>query len=183
MGFKKSETHLEGLVIIDPDVFADERGFFKETYNQNHFKDIGLDLKFVQDNVSYSQKGTLRGLHFQAPPHEQGKLVSVLKGTAIDVAVDIRKSSPTYGQHIAVEISGENHRMVYVPPGFAHGFSVLSLDCLFCYKCTGMYNKQAEGGILWNDPDLNIDWQVETPIISGKDQQNTLFKDFETPFK
>lgn len=183
MGFKKRETGIADLVIIQPDVFGDHRGYFKETYNQKAFQDIGLDLDFVQDNLSFSGKGILRGLHFQAPPFAQGKLVTVLKGAAIDVAVDIRKSSPTYGQHYAIELTGENHTMFYVPPGFAHGFLVLSDECLFAYKCTNIYNRASEGGLMWNDPALGIDWPVDAPTISEKDQQYVAFEAFESPFE
>ena len=182
MGFRKLETGIPDLVIIEPDVFGDHRGFFKETYNAQHFQDLGLELNFVQDNVSFSGKGILRGLHFQAPPHAQGKLVTVLSGKVIDVAVDIRKDSPTYGEHRAVELSGENHRMFWVPPGFAHGFAVLSEQAYFCYKCTGFYNREAEGGLMWNDPSLNIDWQLDTPILSKKDKDYSPFTEFDTPF-
>ncbi len=182
MGFKRIETGIEGLVIIEPVVFGDHRGFFKETYNAQSFREIGLDLDFVQDNVSYSGKGILRGLHFQAPPHAQGKLVTVLSGEVVDVAVDIRKGSPTYGEHRAVKLSGENHRMLWVPKGFAHGFGVLSETCFFCYKCTGLYNKAAEGGIMWNDPALGIDWGIEEPILSSKDTDYAPFEELVTPF-
>lgn len=184
MGFRKLETGIPDLVIIEPDVFGDHRGFFKETYNESAFQALGLDLNFLQDNVSFSSKGALRGLHFQAPPHAQGKLVTVLRGEALDVAVDIRKGSPTYGQHYAIHLSGENHRMFYVPPGFAHGFAVLSEECFFCYKCTGLYHKDSEGGLMWNDPALDIDWKLEgAPKLSAKDQDYDSFKDFNSPFE
>ena len=182
MGFKLIETNLKDLLIIEPDVFGDSRGYFEELYNQKAFAEQGFDQGFVQDNLSLSRKGALRGLHFQAPPHAQGKLVFVTMGRVLDVAVDIRPSSPTYGQSAAYELSADNHRMLFVPKGFAHGFSVLSDSCLFQYKCTDYYNKESEGGILWNDPDLAIDWQVESPIVSDKDKALPLFKDFETPF-
>ncbi|MEM0997334.1 MAG: dTDP-4-dehydrorhamnose 3,5-epimerase [Bacteroidota bacterium] len=182
MAFKKFETELEGVVLLKPDVFGDPRGFFKETYNRGEFAAIGLDLDFLQDNVSYSTQGILRGLHFQAPPYAQGKLVTVLQGEVIDVAVDIRRSSPTYGQHIAVYLSADNHQMLYVPPGFAHGFQVISETCLFCYKCTGLYNRPAEGGLMWNDPALGIDWPVDDPVISNKDKNYGPFATFESPF-
>ncbi len=182
MGFRRVETGIPDLVVIEPDVFGDHRGFFKETYNANSFREIGLELDFVQDNVSYSGRGILRGLHFQAPPHAQGKLVTVLQGRVIDVAVDIRTDSPTYGRHHAVELTGENHRMFWVPPGFAHGFAVLSETAYFCYKCTGFYNRPAEGGLMWNDPELGIDWQVESPILSDKDRDYPPFSDFNSPF-
>lgn len=182
MGFRRIETGIEGLVIIEPDVFGDHRGFFKETYNKTSFEKLGLDIDFLQDNVSYSAKGILRGLHFQAPPHAQGKLVQVLEGEAIDVAVDIRRSSPTYGQHRTILLTGENHRMFWVPPGFAHGFAVLSETCFFCYKCTDTYNKESEGGLMWNDPSLGIDWGLAEPVLSDKDKDYTPFTEFESPF-
>lgn len=183
MAFQKHEVGLEGLWEIEPEIFGDHRGFFKETYNADAFREIGLDLSFVQDNVSFSRQGTLRGLHFQAPPYAQGKLVTVLEGEALDVAVDIRKGSPTYGQHYSIRLSGKSHKMFYVPPGFAHGFAVLSETCFFCYKCTNTYHKESEGGLLWNDPELEIDWVVENPTLSDKDQQYGSFKDFESPFE
>lgn len=182
MGFKRIETGIESLVIIEPDVFGDHRGYFKESYSKPAFEQIGIDADFVQDNVSFSSGGILRGLHFQAPPHAQGKLVTVLQGEALDVAVDIRNGSPTYGQYRSVVLNGENHRMFYVPPGFAHGFLVTSETCYFCYKCTGTYNREAEGGLLWNDPTLNIDWGIETPTLSDKDKVYPSFKDFDSPF-
>ncbi len=182
MGFKRIETGIEDLVIIEPDVFGDHRGFFKETYNATSFRKIGLDLNFVQDNVSYSAKDILRGLHFQAPPYAQGKLVTVLQGEAIDVAVDIRRGSSTYGQHQTVRLSGENHRMFWVPPGFAHGFAVLSETCYFCYKCTNTYHRESEGGLMWNDPALGIDWEVAEPVLSEKDKFYAPFAEFESPF-
>lgn len=182
MGFKKIATAIEDLWIIEPDVFGDARGYFKEAYNRASFEAIGLKMDFKQDNLSFSRKGTLRGLHFQAPPHAQGKLVSVVSGEVLDVAVDIRKGSPTYGQHVAVLLSGENHKMFYVPPGFAHGFLVLSEVCYFSYKCTEVYNKGAEGGLMWNDPSLDIQWKYENPLISEKDGFYTPFKEFESPF-
>ena len=185
MGFRKIETGIPDLVILEPDVFGDHRGFFKETYNAEAFRALGLELDFVQDNVSFSGQNILRGLHFQAPPHAQGKLVSALAGEVVDVAVDIRKGSPTYGEHRAVRLSAENHRMFWVPPGFAHGFAVLSEQALFCYKCTGLYNRPAEGGLMWNDPDLAIDWPVEEDQVelSPKDKVQPLFKDFSSPFE
>lgn len=182
MGFRKVETGIEGLVIVEPDVFGDHRGYFKETYNRAAFEAIGLDVEFVQDNLSYSSRGILRGLHFQAPPHAQGKLVTVLQGEVLDVGVDIRKGSPTYGQHRAVRLSAENHRMFFVPPGFAHGFAVLSETCLFVYKCTGLYHPESEGGLMWNDPALGIDWGLEKPTLSAKDRDYLPFEAFESPF-
>ena len=182
MGFRRLETGIADLVIIEQNVNENHQGFFKETYSAESYKDLGLVLDFVQDNVSFSARNILRGLHFQAPPHAQGKLVTVLAGEVVDVAVDIRKGSATYGEHRAVRLSGENHRMFWVPPGFAHGFAVLSETAYFCYKCTGFYNKAAEGGLMWNDPDLGIEWGVEAPVLSAKDEDYIGFLEFESPF-
>lgn len=166
------ETKLPGVVIIQPKVFGDSRGFFKETWNTRKFTDAGLDLDFVQDNVSFSQKGVLRGLHYQNP-NPQGKLVQALLGEVYDVAVDIRPDSETFGQYVGEILSAENHRQLYIPPGFAHGFCVISDTALFAYKCTDIYNARAEGGIIWNDPDLAIDWPIKNPSLSDKDKQYT----------
>ncbi len=176
-------TPIEGLLIIKPKVFFDPRGYFFENYNQKTFEEAGLgNLYFVQDNQSLSQAGILRGLHFQAPPHQQGKLVRVIKGAALDVVVDVRKNSPTYGQHYKLELTEENFLMFWIPPGFAHGFLTLKDDTIFCYKCTGLYNKESEMGILWNDPQLNIDWGITDPILSDKDKENSSFQNFNSPF-
>lgn len=175
-------TGIPGLCVIEPKVFYDGRGYFLETFHSFRYAEAGIDLPFVQDNQSLSQKGILRGLHFQSPPMEQGKLVRVVRGRVLDVAVDIRKGSPTYGKHYSIELSGENHLQFWVPPGFAHGFSTLEDDTLFLYKCTGFYDKSSEGGIAWNDPDLKIDWKIDTPQLSGKDLENGFFKDFDSPF-
>lgn len=183
MGFKKLETEFEGLCIIEPDVFGDHRGYFMETYNRKSLAAVGFDVDFVQDNLSFSRKGILRGLHFQKPPHDQGKLVSVLKGKVLDVAVDIRKGQPTYGKVFQVELSEENHRMAYIPPGFAHGFLVLSDTCLFSYKCTGYYNNEAESGLMWNDLAFDINWGIEEPLLSDKDKVYGAFSEFESPFE
>jgi dTDP-4-dehydrorhamnose 3,5-epimerase len=166
------KTKIEGLLIVKPQVFEDERGYFFESYNKERFKNAGLDLSFVQDNESKSQKNVLRGLHFQRPPYAQGKLVRVVKGAVLDVAVDLRKESPTYGQWEAVELSEENKLMYWIPPGFAHGFLTLRDETVFTYKCTNVYNRESEGSILWNDPEIGIDWQIkDTPILSEKDKQ------------
>lgn len=175
-------TFIEGLKIITPDVFKDNRGYFYESYNQQHFFDAGLTMKFVQDNESQSSKGVLRGLHFQNPPYAQGKLVRVIKGEVLDVAVDLRKNSSTYGQHYKIILNEGNKLMFYIPEGFAHGFLTLQDDTIFSYKCTNFYDKQSESGIIWNDKTLNIDWNIENPIISEKDKNNILFKDFNSPF-
>lgn len=159
---------LEGLLEIIPTVYKDERGYFFETYNKQAFEAHGLPTHFVQDNQSFSKKGVVRGLHFQREPHAQGKLVRVVMGRVLDFAVDIRPNSPTFGQYEAVELDANRGNLFYVPEGFAHGFVALE-DSIFIYKCTNLYNKAAEGGILWNDPTLNIDWQVTNPIVSSKD--------------
>lgn len=176
------KTPLEGLLIIKPDVFEDERGYFFESFNSEKFLQAGLDLKFVQDNESKSKKGVLRGLHFQAPPFAQGKLVRVLRGSVLDVAVDIRKNSPTLGKWESIVLSGTNKLMYWIPEGFAHGFVTLEDNTIFFYKCTKVYNKTSEGSILWCDEDLKIDWGIEDPVISDKDKVSQRFKDFLTPF-
>ena len=173
---------IEGLLVIKPRIFEDDRGHFFESWSKDSFLKVGLDLDFVQDNQSLSQKGVLRGLHFQNPPFAQGKLVRVIKGAVVDVAVDIRKNSPTYGQHFAVELSEENKTVFWIPPGFAHGFVTLKDDTIFTYKCTGVYNKESEGALIWNDDDLNIDWRVVNPLVSDKDIQAGNFNDFTTQF-
>lgn len=173
---------IEGPVIIQPQVFYDDRGYFFEPYNQKRFADAGLPTQFVQDNQSLSQKDAVRGLHFQAPPFEQGKLVRVVRGSVLDVIVDIRKDSPTYGKHYMVELSDRNFRIFWIPAGFAHGFATLEDNTIFEYKCTGVYNKQSEGGIRWNDPALGIEWNVTNPIVSEKDQVLPLLQDFSSPF-
>ncbi len=175
-------TPLEGLLIIKPDVFEDERGYFFESYSHEKFLKEGLDLKFLQDNESKSKKGVLRGLHFQAPPFAQGKLVRVMRGSVLDVAVDIRKQSPTYGKWESIVLSGHNKWMYWVPPGFAHGFVTLEDDTIFFYKCTNVYNKASEGSVVWNDPQLNIGWGITDPLISGKDQVAPKFDEFNSPF-
>ena len=176
------KTSIEGLLIIKPDVFKDDRGYFFETYNQERFAKAGLTMDFVQDNESKSSKGVLRGLHFQKPPYAQGKLVRVTKGAVMDIAVDLRKDSPTYGKWESVVLTEENKLQFWIPEGFAHGFVTLEDDTIFAYKCTNVYNKESEGSLLWNDPDINIEWNIENPILSEKDKVSPLFKNFETPF-
>jgi dTDP-4-dehydrorhamnose 3,5-epimerase len=173
--FKVKPTHIEGLVEIFPQVFGDERGYFMETFNAGDFTRLGLETNFVQDNQSHSRKGVLRGLHFQTQ-HQQGKLVRCLTGQVFDVAVDLRQGSPTYGQYASVILDGEQKNMFYVPPGFAHGFLVLTETATFTYKCTDLYHPEFEGGLPYNDPDLDIDWPLEqlgdTPVsLSEKDQK------------
>ncbi|WP_207533860.1 dTDP-4-dehydrorhamnose 3,5-epimerase [Desertivirga arenae] len=177
-------TAIEGLVIIEPKVWKDDRGYFYESYNKKIFADAGIHAEFVQDNQSFSQKGTLRGLHGQADPFAQGKLVRVIQGKVIDVAVDIRRNSPTYGQHVSIELSAENFRMFWVPPGFLHGFVTLEDNTIFTYKVTNLYDKASEIGVIWNDTDLDIDWGIkpEEAILSEKDKLLPAFKDFVSPF-
>ena len=175
-------TLIKGLLIIEPQVFIDPRGYFYESYNKEKFVAAGINIEFVQDNQSLSQKGIVRGLHFQAPPFDQGKLVRVIQGAVLDVAVDIRKNSPTYGQNFSIELSAQNRTMFYIPPGFAHGFETLEDNTIFLYKCTDVYNKQSEGGLLWNDAELGIKWQSSDPLISEKDKILPLFKDLVSPF-
>lgn len=169
-------TEIEGVLIIEPKVFQDGRGFFMETWNRQRYAQAGLEMTFVQDNISSSSRGVLRGLHYQHP-QGQGKLVQVIQGRVLDVAVDIRVGSPTFGKAVSCVLDGDAHRQFYVPVGFAHGFCVLSETAVFSYKCTDFYNPQTEGGILWNDPDLAIDWPVADPILSPKDLSNPRLKD------
>jgi len=176
------ETHIKDLVIIKPKVFEDTRGYFFESYNDGVFQKNGIHEKFIQDNQSLSHAGVLRGLHFQAPPHAQGKLVRVIKGAVLDVAVDIRKHSATYGQHVAIELTEENKTMFYIPIGFAHGFLTLRDNTIFSYKCTNLYHKDSEGCVLWNDKDININWNIAKPLLSEKDLTGTPFKEFVSPF-
>lgn len=177
-------TPIEGLVILEPRIFHDARGYFYESYNQQKMSELGIDTIFVQDNQSYSQKGVIRGLHFQRPPFAQAKLVRVIKGKVLDVAVDIRKSSPTYGQHYSVLLTGDNHRQFFIPEGFAHGFVALEDNSIFTYKCSQFYHKEAEMSIRYNDPILNIDWGLdEAPIMTEKDLCGVLFDQFNTPFE
>lgn len=173
---------IDGPLVITPKVFKDPRGYFMESYNKQSYSNIGIDEDYVQDNQSLSEKGILRGLHFQAPPFDQGKLVRVIKGAVLDVIVDIRKNSPTYGKHYAIELTEDNFKTFWVPSGFAHGFTTLADQTIFSYKCTNYYNQASEGGLMWNDPDLGIDWGIQNPILSDKDTKNSLFKDFVSPF-
>lgn len=170
------ETTIPGVFIIEPDVFGDKRGFFMETWKASRYEEIGIREPFVQDNLSFSTRGVLRGLHYQHP-HEQGKLVSVVQGEVFDVAVDIRVGSPSFGQWFGVTLSGDNHRQFWVPPGFAHGFCVLSETAYFTYKCTDIYTPSAEGGIAWNDPDIGIEWPLTDVTLSDKDQRYPRLRD------
>ena|SRR5688572_843110 len=178
-----SKPFIDGLLVLKPKVFADERGYFFESYNSNVIEELGISESFLQDNESLSSKGVLRGLHFQKPPHAQGKLVRVVKGKVLDVAVDIREKSPTYGQYFSAELSGENKLMLWIPAGFAHGFITLENETIFSYKCTQIFNKESEECLLWNDPDLNIQWGFDSPLVSDKDRLGIQFKNFKTPFK
>ena len=171
---KVIDTEIEGLKIIEPDVFGDPRGWFCETYNAGRYHEAGIEATFVQDNESFSSKGVIRGLHWQASPHTQAKLVRVIQGAVWDVAVDLRKGSRTFGKHMAVTLSAENRRQLFIPRGFAHGFIVLEDDTLFSYKCDNLYCPAAEGAVAWNDPTLAIDWRVpeEDMILSEKDKHH-----------
>jgi dTDP-4-dehydrorhamnose 3,5-epimerase len=176
------ETALRDLVEIEPTVFGDNRGYFFESYNQKTFASAGITSDFVQDNQSLSNQGVLRGLHFQNPPYAQGKLVRVITGAVLDVALDIRKHSPTYGQHHKVLLTADNKKMFWVPPGFAHGFLTLKDQTIFSYKCTHFYNKKSEGAVLWNDPELGIDWNIENPRLSEKDKEALTLAQLDTKF-
>ena len=182
--FQFTKTGIEGLVVVEPKVFGDNRGYFMETYNYNDFKAAGLDMVFVQDNQSKSKKGVLRGLHFQKK-NPQGKLVRVVSGEVYDVAVDLRRGSDTYGKWYGVLLSAVNKKQFYVPEGFAHGFVVMSETAEFVYKCTRFYDPSDEGGLMWNDPEFGIDWPVPENaelLLSEKDQHHQPLKDFESPF-
>lgn len=177
-----TKTDIQGLIIIEPQIFKDSRGCFFESWNAKKFKQLGINEDFVQDNQSVSSKGVLRGLHFQNPPYAQAKLVRVIKGSVLDVAVDLRKNSPTYGKHVSVILSEQNNKSFFIPKGFAHGFLSLEDNTVFNYKCSDYYNKESEGSLLWNDEDLKIDWQIDNPLVSEKDLQADLFKNFKTKF-
>lgn len=178
------KTELEGVVILEPRLFKDDRGYFFESFSQREFDEKVRPVKFVQDNESKSVYGVLRGLHFQKPPFAQSKLVRVIQGAVLDVAVDIRVGSPTYGKHVAVGLTAENHRQLFIPRGFAHGFSVLTDEVVFQYKCDKFYAPQSEGAIAWNDPTLGIDWRIPeaSVILSEKDKHHPLLKDLPETF-
>jgi dTDP-4-dehydrorhamnose 3,5-epimerase len=175
-------TPINDLFIIQPKVFEDGRGYFFESFTERSFQENGIQVSFVQDNQSLSQKNVVRGLHFQAPPFAQGKLVRVIQGAVLDVVVDIRKNSATYGEHFSIELTEANKTMLWIPEGFAHGFSTLEDNTIFSYKCTNYYNKAAEGCVLWNDIELSIDWKVEQPLLSEKDKLGVVLRDFVSPF-
>ena len=178
------KTEIPGLLIVKPDVFGDKRGYFVESYSENRYKEAGITTNFIQDNISGSKYGVIRGLHYQLAPYSQAKLVQVLEGRVLDVAVDLRKGSPTFGQHYAIELSADNNIQFFIPQGFAHGFSVLTESATFSYKCDNYYNREAERGINYNDPHLVIDWQIpaDKRIISPKDSVLPLFKEAEMNF-
>ena len=178
------ETGIEGLKVVKPQVFTDGRGYFFETYNEQRYREAGIDYQFVQDNISSSQYGVIRGLHFQKPPYSQAKLVQVISGSVLDVAVDLRTGSPTYGRHFSIELTGENHWQFIIPRGFAHGFSVLSEHAVFTYKCDNLYNPKSEGGVRFDDPTLAIDWKTDLAhaITSEKDTKHPFFTELEKIF-
>ena len=176
------DTPFNGLKVVQPKVWGDARGYFFESYSHAAFEAAGLPTDFVQDNQSLSAAGILRGLHYQKPPYAQGKLVRVIKGSVLDVVVDLRRTEPTYGQHFAIELNEENKTMLWVPPGFAHGFLTKANDTIFVYKVTGLYNKESEGGLLWNDPALGIDWGIKNPLLSDKDRVQPLLSELPVIF-
>jgi dTDP-4-dehydrorhamnose 3,5-epimerase len=179
------KSNIEGVVIIEPRIFADERGYFFETFSEREFAEKVCNCRFVQDNEAKSSYGVVRGLHFQQPPHAQSKLVRVVKGKVLDVVVDIRKSSPTFGKHIAVELSAENHRQLFIPQGFAHGYAVLSEEAIVEYKCDDFYHPECEGGIAWNDATIGVDWQVSADkiILSERDKNHPTLTDCNKLFE
>ncbi len=177
-----ARTAIEGLLVIEPDIYRDERGYFFESFNSSRYREAGIPDAFVQDNVSVSKKGVIRGLHYQTSPFAQGKLVSVLRGRVMDVAVDIRTGSPTYGKHVAVELSADNHRQFWIPAGFAHGFAALEDNTIFSYKCTNAYSKGYDRGIRFDDPAVGIDWGVTERIVSEKDQRHPLLSEISSEF-
>ena len=182
MPFKFTRSSISDVILIESQIFEDERGFFSENFKESIFEDYGINTKFVQDNFSYSLKGVLRGLHFQNPTKAQAKLVTVLKGKIFDVAVDLRVNSATYGKWVAEILSEDNHSSLYVPEGFAHGFCVLSKDAYVLYKITQEYSSEHEGGVIWNDPELNISWPIDEPILSKKDQDLPSLKKLDSVF-
>ena len=179
---KVSKTKISGLLIIEPDVFSDDRGFFFESFSKMRYDEAGINHDFVQDNFSKSKKGTIRGLHYQIGDKVQGKLCQVIEGKVLDVAVDIRFNSPTFGKYFSLVLDSQKKLQLWIPPGFAHGFSVLSDEAVFSYKCTNYYSKTNERAIFFNDPDLNIDWKTSSPVVSEKDLKATLFKNIEKDF-
>ncbi|MFW5708294.1 MAG: dTDP-4-dehydrorhamnose 3,5-epimerase [Bacteroidota bacterium] len=176
------ETGFRNLFVIEPDIFEDKRGYFFESWNRERFKEAGLDADFLQDNQSMSAVNVIRGMHFQLPPWQQGKLVRVFSGSVLDVVVDLRKAEPTFGRHYKILLTAKQKNMLWIPPGFAHGFLTLEENTVFFYKCTQVYHSDAEAAIAWNDSDLAIDWGVKDPVVSEKDKNAPAFKDFVSPF-
>jgi len=179
---KVIDANISGIKIIEPRIFKDDRGFFFESFNKVRYKDAGIDADFVQDNISGSAKGTLRGFHYQVGKFAQGKLCQVIHGKALDVAVDIRFGSPTFGKYFSIEISDENKKQIWIPPGFAHGFAALSEFVIFSYKCTAVYDKESERAIIYNDSEIGIDWGIENPILSEKDLEGKKLSEIEKDF-
>jgi dTDP-4-dehydrorhamnose 3,5-epimerase len=177
-----TKPEIEGLIVIEPDVFSDDRGFFFESFSKLRYNEFGINYEFVQDNFSKSKRGTIRGLHYQIGDKAQGKLCQVIEGEVLDVAVDIRFNSPTFGKYFSLVLDSRKKLQLWIPPGFAHGFSVLSDEAIFSYKCTNYYSKAHERAILFNDPELNIDWKISDPLVSKKDLTASLFKDIEKDF-
>jgi len=180
---KVTKTEISGLLVVQPDVFNDSRGFFFESYNRKRYDELGIPNEFVQDNISKSKKGTVRGLHYQVGKFAQGKLCQVIEGEVLDVAVDIRFNSPTFGKYFSLILNSETKSQLWIPGGFAHGFSVLSDEAIFSYKCSNYYSKADERSIIYSDPDLNIDWKIKEPIVSEKDLSAVKFKDIEKEFQ
>ncbi|GAB6283303.1 MAG: dTDP-4-dehydrorhamnose 3,5-epimerase [Ignavibacterium sp.] len=176
------DSQLNGVLLIKPDVFKDSRGYFFESFSKLKYEQYGIDFSFVQDNISKSSKDTIRGLHYQVGQYAQGKLCQVIKGRVLDVAIDIRFNSPTFGKHFTAELAEENHYQIWIPPGFAHGFAVLEDDTIFLYKCTNYYDKSSERAIIYDDSDLNINWKVQNPIVSEKDLKAKKFREIEKDF-
>lgn len=176
---KVIETNIKGILIIEPEVFSDSRGLFCETYSLQKFKSLGISKQFVQDNISVSKRGVVRGLHFQVPPKAQAKLCQVVRGRVLDIAVDLREGSPSFGQHLAIELSEDDFIQLYIPEGFAHGFAVLSDEAVFQYKCSDYYSKEHELAIRYDDPTLKINWNVDQPIVSDKDKNAEFFNDIK----
>ena len=183
MPFNFIKLEIPEVILIETKVFQDKRGFFTETYKKSEFKENGINEEFVKENFAHSKYGVLRGLHFQKNPKAQGKLVKVIKGIVFDVAVDIRKGSPTYGKWVGVTLSGENNKILYIPKGFAHGFCVLSEEADFLYKVTNEYSPEFESGVLWNDPEINIKWPIKNPIINERDSKYQTLKNIKSNFK
>lgn len=180
---KINKTEFKDLLVIEPDIISDSRGYFLETFNEARFRvETGLNITFLQDNESVSSKGVLRGMHFQLPPYSQAKLIRVAKGSVMDIVVDLRRSQPTFMKHYSILLSSANQHQLFVPEGFAHGFLVLEDETIFSYKCSNYYSRECDRSILWNDPDFQIDWGIEMPVLSEKDRNAMRYSDFDNPF-